>query len=462
MTFSNTARTLVIDANAVVHGSWGLTSPVWRVSLYQARSGLVQVIVPEVVVREIVGRYESELRSRTSKADRSIRALEELTGTESHPLVIDVENAVREYEDRLRSTLSLAGVFVPPLPQVDLSRLVDRAIGRKRPFDDAGSGFRDSLLWETVIGAALENPLSEVVLISNDARAFKASESSDLHADLLDDLSSRGEIGKVTLFEHLAAYFDEAGYGAPSLVAQIVEDLDKDQPGLRSHVEHALVGAELSSELAPGASAVVTGIAEALVRFSRAAAGESEQVVLVHLTVEAGLAMRISAQGQTTSEFQFTSPSFALTSTASYDKEGHVFEALEVEAPAFDGIPTLLEELERRRPASVANRRALGAQHFPPLVLDQIAAISKIQPDFLSQIAAISKIQPDFLSQIGEINKIQPGIFDQIADISKIRLPPDVLDQIAQIGYASDRGKITEELPDEVDEPTEGDDDENQ
>jgi hypothetical protein len=254
--------------------------------------------------------------------------------------------------------------------QVDLSRLVDRAIRRKRPFDDAGSGFRDSLLWETVIGAALENPLSEVLLISNDARAFKASESSGLHADLLDDLSSRGGVGKVKLFEHLAAYFDEAGYGAPSLVAQIVEDLDKDQSRLRSHVEHALVGAELSSELAPGASAVVTGIAEVLVKFSRVAAGESEQIVLVHLTVEAGLTMHVSVQGQTTtSEFQFTSPSFTLTSTASYDKEGHVFDALEVEVPAFDDVPTLLEELERRRPASVASRRALGAQHFPSLIL---------------------------------------------------------------------------------------------
>jgi predicted nucleic acid-binding protein len=146
-------RSVVIDANGIVEGAWWLDSPEWQVLLYRARAGAIRLIVPEVVVREVVGRFNVVLRREAAAVVLANKRLQRLTHDDpaQEAAAFDFEAKVGEYGTFLRSTLDRNRAVVPPLPEIDVSDLVDRAVQRRRPFDENGSGFRDSLLWETIV-----------------------------------------------------------------------------------------------------------------------------------------------------------------------------------------------------------------------------------------------------------------------------------------------------------------------
>ena len=85
--------------------------------------------------------------------------------------------------------------------------LVKRATSRKRPFDDNGSGYRDALIWESVLELA-KQVKGPIVLVTKD-KDFREG-SSNLHRDLTKDLERLGlPEDKVTLAMDLASLVDQ-------------------------------------------------------------------------------------------------------------------------------------------------------------------------------------------------------------------------------------------------------------
>jgi hypothetical protein len=84
--------------------------------------------------------------------------------------VIDVETIRAEEEGRIRKTLAAADGEIVPLPGANHEDFLERALRRRQPFDTQGrNGYRDVLLWETVL--SLE-PGEPVYLVSEDRDAF--------------------------------------------------------------------------------------------------------------------------------------------------------------------------------------------------------------------------------------------------------------------------------------------------
>lgn len=444
--------TVVIDANAITFGAWWLDSPAWRVLLYQARTGAVRAVVPEVVIREAVGRFRSALADHVQSANASRKKLGHLAHSSDGPTEeFNEPQVVEEYEQHVRSLFNESQVVVAPLPQVDLSELVDRAIRRRRPFDDSGSGFRDSLIWETVIGELLANPVDGLVLISKDATAFwRSSGSPDLHSDLRKDMATRGVTCNVALAPSVSDYLSQVGHDDPKLVDRVITVLDEKQGELSGSVREKLVNIELRSSMVAGATATILDVTGTTLRIERSAtSAEGGQLVLIHLVVESNLELKLSfdiPSGRATR--QVVTP-FSLKATATYDKEVDQFGEIEVESPSLDAIPGVIESMADE--AGARPRRLVGSEPFRPSqeLLDQIAAAAKVQipQEVLDQIAASAKIQipKSVMDQIAAAAKVQipeeslrqisrtlnfrvpPGLFDNFASLSKIQMPIDSL-----------------------------------
>ena len=71
-------RVVVVDTNIITYGPWRLASPEWRVLLYEAQAGVARVVVPEVVVREAVGKFSKEARSKVAEVESRWHALRSL------------------------------------------------------------------------------------------------------------------------------------------------------------------------------------------------------------------------------------------------------------------------------------------------------------------------------------------------------------------------------------------------
>ncbi len=168
-----------------------------------------RVYLPKVALEEIVANFERDFSENANKADQSLSKLSRLIG---RPVVSPVEgfNSKEETEafrDRLLDRLNKAGAQTVDYPVTSHESLVKRATSRRRPFDDKGSGYRDALIWESVLELATQVD-GTIVLVTND-KDFRDG-SSDLHGDLVDDLKGLGlPENKVVLAADLSGLVDE-------------------------------------------------------------------------------------------------------------------------------------------------------------------------------------------------------------------------------------------------------------
>lgn len=175
-----------------------------------------ELCVPVVVLQEAVNR----IRKRLKEANDKLNDLLRLTGDERTFRKFDVESTLRASEGDLNSLVigRLKGRILP-YPSVGHAELVRRDLRSIKPFASSGKGYRDTLIWFSIV---------ELLQAGNDEVAFITSNSNDwwetskecrLHPDLQRDLTERG-IGadRVRLLSSLAEFNERYA----------IEDLPKD------------------------------------------------------------------------------------------------------------------------------------------------------------------------------------------------------------------------------------------
>jgi hypothetical protein len=100
------------------------------------------------------------------------------------------------YAGRLRKRLEESGVEILPVPGFPHKDLVQRATERRRPCNDKGDGYRDTLNWLTLLDFAKAEPDHRIIWVSNNTDDF-GSGGGELHPDL---------IGTWILSRHAIAY----------------------------------------------------------------------------------------------------------------------------------------------------------------------------------------------------------------------------------------------------------------
>ena len=222
----------------------------WRSLLEHSRLGSVRLVVPELVWREL----EVKQQEAVQEALDQRRDAHRLLGVFG---VLSVEEAASalvgrppEAVDALRRSAVQAGAVTAPLPRVAHDDVVQRALDRRRPFDRAGhNGYRDTLLWQTVLDIA--NSGARVLLVSNDGRAFACpDDSSRLHPDLVDDAARlEHDDGAIDLCTSLGAAAQQASGDGDALRAAVTRLLFEQEGCLESvqaSIGEALIDRSLS------------------------------------------------------------------------------------------------------------------------------------------------------------------------------------------------------------------------
>jgi PIN domain len=386
----------MVDANAIAHGAWRLDSAAWRVLLYQSRSGAVTLIIPELVLREVVGRFSAALEKQMQDASRAAKNLEGLTGLKTTIMeATDPEQSSLQYESELRRKLNVSNVDIAPLPQVDLSSFVEKAISRRRPFDHNGAGFRDALLWEHAVELALTYPSARLLLISSDLRAFaESSQSRALHPDLSAELLERTGTMNLTLVDTVPSYLDQEGLGDPHLTAQVGEETEKQQARLVELAEQQLIGAELEGGLLFRASARLGHVADIAITLDGASgpAEDSQGLTLAKFTVRATARIELLLHDYATPIVRHAKVSLLMQASSAYDFERRSFENLDI-----DQIPEVVEELATDlSESSEAGETTFGRLQLSAALLEQLrnASLAAVNPALLEQISHLGDSQP--------------------------------------------------------------------
>ena len=193
---------LILDAN-IIYSEGYASSNLFKFLISLARLFGHKLYVPAVVIDEVTAKLDGEIKEQQKNTNDMFRKWGRYLDRSLESPLNDLNP--REEARLLRSKLEECGQVLE-YPDTPHEELVKRAINRIRPFDKKGSGYRDSLIWESAVQLAA-TVQDQVVLLASDT-IFKDGEVN-LAKELKADLVERGfEDDKVVLACSLKEFVD--------------------------------------------------------------------------------------------------------------------------------------------------------------------------------------------------------------------------------------------------------------
>jgi PIN domain len=147
------------------------------------------LVLSKVVFEEASYLYEKEMEIKRKNFQKALSDILYFgNGNSVCPITPFIEKIKPDYERRLHD-IFLYHWEILGYDGVDISELIRRAIHRVRPFSNKGEGFRDAIIWLSLINFLRKEKNNKSVFISNDKRAFVNGNSQELHPTLKNDLS---------------------------------------------------------------------------------------------------------------------------------------------------------------------------------------------------------------------------------------------------------------------------------
>lgn len=208
---------IVLDSTEFTR-DFTLRSTAFRTLLRSAKKLSFVLALSDVVLREVVGNRAREIQSLRDKAKALAKKVHALEG---HTVGLDDIRFESDdgYRDWLREQLSDCDFIELPIVDVPHANLVDRAIARHKPFNEAGSGYRDALIWLSLLEVLRKNEVP-VVFVSANSKDF--GDPPELHGPLKQDIVDAGvPIDRLMYFANLQSFVDQ--YIVPRL--DVVENI---------------------------------------------------------------------------------------------------------------------------------------------------------------------------------------------------------------------------------------------
>jgi PIN domain len=206
--------TVIVDTTATFVDVM-MKSTRWMQLFTLCHDSRIQVVIPDVVLRETARHWETEAVRAIETANGKIlgirKSREKLAelGIDASSLVdstpVTAAPDVANFEKSAQERLVALGVQVRPVPDhVDVETLLRRDLARRRPFSKTGKGLRDTLVWETVKQVVLESDADDAIFLVTGNSNDYCDESDDLAPELLAEvMGASGELTRVADLDQL-------------------------------------------------------------------------------------------------------------------------------------------------------------------------------------------------------------------------------------------------------------------
>lgn len=107
------------------------------------------------------------------------------------------------YRNELNNRIKQLGIGIIPYPNTGHKIMVARELGKKKPFKDSTKGYRDALIWDSVMEHTQKYSSNcGIIFLTANSKDFADKDKKDLHTDLIADCIS----------EWYTDYFYQTGY----------------------------------------------------------------------------------------------------------------------------------------------------------------------------------------------------------------------------------------------------------
>ena len=205
---------------------------------YVRRSGC-KVFVPAAVRHEIEAKFVERLEKERKNLDSSAASISRLTEVSFKAPDFDVSAELEKYRLRLDSRFEKISVRILPYPPITHEAMVDRQLKDLMPFQPKGTGYRDALIWYSLL-EELKKEDRDCVIVTNNTNDFSQhkDDSKTLHANFESDLNSSGIKAHVQVRRNLDEFINEFVKPTLKKLDEFKLELQKGQPvNLKEYLE---------------------------------------------------------------------------------------------------------------------------------------------------------------------------------------------------------------------------------
>jgi len=188
---------------ADIHGS-GASTTIFTEGVERLNFTL---LVPEIIRDEVLNKYHQLLSSCITKYQNSTHNIQMFTG--HWPKLDFPEINDQSIEERFTKSfpysIEKSQVSLLPYPQTNHQTLAIRAISKKKPFNEKGTGYRDCLICETIKEFFISNEDAKLTFVTMNHRDFL--DNGKLHPEILEDFQSCGiDPSRIETFQNIGEF----------------------------------------------------------------------------------------------------------------------------------------------------------------------------------------------------------------------------------------------------------------
>lgn len=193
-------------------------------------AGLVgaKVIIPQVVFSEHISHFNRDRQEYLNKMKSTLKSLRQLPLTNIPDFEIpETEDSYDEYLTRMIASRNME---IQTFPQANHADILTRCLNKLKPFGpEKDTGYKDTLIWETILQILNDNPNDKVLFVTKDGD-FRKKSTESLHKNLVDELVDLGypeDVVKLKMSLKSASDYLREEYGLESagLITAIAEQI---------------------------------------------------------------------------------------------------------------------------------------------------------------------------------------------------------------------------------------------
>lgn len=235
-----------IDTN-IFYNNWFLNSPNFIFLFNYLHLTGARLLISELAIEEVDNLFKRELESATSELSKSLKKHATFFEKEFKTKFV---TTVKDYSFKKVLEKKPAACIYFNYNLIPHTEVVNRAIKQIMPFRENEKGYRDTLIWLSLIQWLDKNGIAdEVVFINNNSSDYYDGQNASFHPDLKQDISKTKLGCAITPYLSLTAFIASIkdSEGEQKLKEQLQDFLDEQDDKISEQVEKHLKTITISS-----------------------------------------------------------------------------------------------------------------------------------------------------------------------------------------------------------------------
>lgn len=200
---------IILDTN-IIFNNYYLKSPRFLGLFSYLKKTKSSIFIPQTVFDELMKHYEESIAVfiKRSISDNQILF-------ENNEIVYDLEKIINKYKSFLIRYVASGTIKIIKIKELSIKQILKRSLKEQYPFDKNDKGFRDTVIWLSIMDVLKEKPKECFCFITKNKKDFG---DGKLHQNLINDLGI--DIKRLKYFNSLEDFL--------SLYAEKLEFLNKE------------------------------------------------------------------------------------------------------------------------------------------------------------------------------------------------------------------------------------------